>query len=334
MRLSGFAVIATVVVTATRVPIVETRTIQSPQPPRDAVKRVEPTGTGRIRGRVVSADRGTPIRRAMVTLITVTPPPPMRGDTVDVSTAQRGALAGRTGQPNAPMMPRRATADADGQFEFAGLPAGAYRISQSPAQHHSQYLSMTYGATRPSSMYWSEPGQSIELKDSESFDKVVISLPRGGIITGRVTDENAEPLARVQVYTLAFPPGQSHGQRMGGGGTTDDLGLFRLWGLNTGDYVVVADARMNGYVAPKAPPETEEDRTGYVTTYYPGTLDEGTAQRVRVKVGEEIQGIDIRVGQARLYHISGSVVDSKGRPVVAGNAQLMRVGSTSGSMPF
>src|SRR3954470_12345350 len=127
MRLSGFAVIATVVVTATRVPIVETRTIQSPQPPRDAVKRVEPTGTARIRGRVVSADRGTPIRRAMVMLAPAMPPPPMRGDAVDLGAGQRGAPVGRGGPP--PMMTRRATTDVDGQFEFAGLPAGTYRIS-------------------------------------------------------------------------------------------------------------------------------------------------------------------------------------------------------------
>src|SRR3954468_20986266 len=123
MRLSGFAVIATVVVTATRVPIVETRTIQSPQPPRDAVKRVEPTGTARIRGRVVSADRGTPIRRASVSLITVMPPPPMRGDAPEPIPGMRGAPpTGRAGRP--PMMNRRATTDVDGQFEFAGLPGG------------------------------------------------------------------------------------------------------------------------------------------------------------------------------------------------------------------
>jgi len=334
MRLSGLAVIATVVVIAVQVPIVETRpAIQAPQPARDAVKRAEPTGTARIRGRVVSGDRGTPVRRVSVTLMTVMPPP-MRGEAVDFGTGQRGAAVGRAGQPNAPMMPRRATTDADGEFEFAGLPAGTYRVSASPGQYSSQYISMTFGATRPSSMYWSEPGHSIELKEGESFDKVVISLPRGGIITGRVTDENAEPLSRVQVYTLAFPPGASRGQRTGGGASTDDLGQFRLWGLNSGEYVVVADARMNGFVAPNAPPETEEERVGYVATYYPSAPDESTAQRVRVKIGEEIQGIDIRVGQARLFHISGSAVDSKGRPSAGGNAQLMRRGSMSGSMPL
>jgi carboxypeptidase family protein len=330
MRLSGLVICATVALVASQVPILQSRqTIQIQEPPRDAVKRAEPTGTARIRGRVVSADRGAPVRRANVTLTTVMAPPSMRGNPAEL--APGGPPAGRSSQP---MTPRRATTDSDGQFEFAGLAAGTYRIIASPSQYASQYLSMSYGATKPMGMYWNEQGQSIELKDGESFDKVVIALPRGGIITGRVTDENAEPLARVQVYTMAFPPGMSRAQRTGGGATTDDLGQFRLWGLNGGEVIIVADARANSFVGPNAPPETEADRTGYVTTYYPGTLDEAMAERVRVKIGEETQGIDIRVGQARLYHISGFVVDSKGRPLANANGQLMRRGPTVGVAPL
>jgi hypothetical protein len=262
------------------------------------------------------------------------PPGAMRGESPDQNiAASRGiAVAGGGGQP-APMAPRRATSDSDGQFEFAGLPAGSYRVSAAPAQYASQYLPMSYGANRPAGPYWVEPGQPIELKDGQTLDKLVIALPRGGILAGRVTDENGDPLARVQVYTLAFPPGVTRGQRSSAGMTTDDLGQFRLWGLSPGEYVVVADARMNTFLGPNAPPETEEERLGYVTTYYPGTVDELSAQRVRVKAGEETQGIDIRVGVARLYHVSGSVVDSKGNPVVGGNGQLMRRGAAAGGSP-
>ena len=320
MRLPTLLVIATVGVTAGQVPVSQT------QPRRDAVRRAEPTGTARIKGRVVSADRGAPMRRANVSLALVIPPGAMRGAAPDGNT-------GRAGQPG-PMTPRRATTDSDGQFEFAGLPAGSYRVTASPAQYSSQYLSMSYGARGPSGPFWPEPGQSIQVSDGQVVDKVVIALPRGAIITGRVIDENGDPLARVQVYTLGFPPGATRGQRFGGGIQTDDLGQFRIWGLGAGEYVVVADARMNTFAPPNAPPETEEDRVGYVTTYYPGTIDESSAQRVRVKASEETQGIDIRVGQARMYHISGSVIDSKGNPVAGGNGQLMRRGSFASASPL
>ncbi len=328
MRLPALVVIAIVGIGAGQVSVIQTQPAN--QPPRDVVKRAEPTGTARIKGRVVAADRGTPMRRATVSLSMVMPPPATRGQSVDVVSA-----AGRSGLPvqSMTMTPRRATTDADGQFEFANLPAGTYRVSASPAQYASQYLGMSYGATRPLGPYWPEMGEPIELKEGQSLDKINIALPRGAIITGRVLDENGEPLARVQVYTLGFPPGVSRGQRFGAGMSTDDLGQFRLWGLSPGEYVVVADARGNTFVPPNAPPETEEERLGYVTTYYPGTADEGTAQRVRVKGGEETQGIDIRVGQARLYHISGFVVDSKGSPLSGANGQLMRRGPAAGGQP-
>lgn len=320
MRLSALVVIATLGATAGQVPIGQT------QPPRDVVKRAEPTGTARIRGRVVAADRGTPMRGATVTLSFVVLPPAARGAATDPSIS-RGNAAPQ------PMTSRRATTDADGQFEFANLPAGSYRIMAAPAQYASQYLMMAYGASRPMGAYWPELGQTIELREGQSLDKINIALARGAIITGRVLDENGEPLARVPVYTLGFPPGASRGQRSNGGASTDDLGQFRLWGLSPGEYVVVADARGNTFVAPNAPPETEEERLGYVTTYYPGTADEGSAQRLRVKGNEETQGIDIRIGQARLYHVSGVVVDSKGSPLAGANGQLLRRGPAAGGQP-
>src|SRR4029078_10487642 len=90
-------------------------------------------------------------------------------------------------------------------------------------------------------------------------------------------------MARLQVYTLFFPTPAARPQRTGSGAQTDDLGQFRLFGLQPGDYVVAAEARANTCVAPNAPPETEEDRVGFMTTFYPMALDEAAAQRVRAR---------------------------------------------------
>ena len=77
MRLPALVVIATVGVSAGQVSVIQT---QPQQPPRDAVRRAEPTGTAHIKGRVVSADRGTPIRRATVFLARASGDPPARGN--------------------------------------------------------------------------------------------------------------------------------------------------------------------------------------------------------------------------------------------------------------
>ncbi len=307
---------------------------QVQQPPRDVTRRPEPTGTARIRGRVVTADTGNPVRRGTVTLLAIAPTtPPVGGGrgTAEASsqtTSVQGPLGRGSVQP-ANIAPRRATTDSDGMFEFNGLPAGNYRLSASPGQYAGQYLSISYGA-KASAMYWTEPGVVIDLKDGQSFEKAVIALPRGGVITGRVMDENGEPLSRVQIYTLGFPPGVSRGQRTGAGGSSDDLGQFRLFGLNTGEYVVVAEGRGSMFVPPNAPPETEGERVNFIATYYPGSPDESSAQRIRVKAGAETSGIEFRLVQARLFHITGTVIDSQGRPVGGANGQLMRQGPSAG----
>ena len=66
--------------------------------------------------------------------------------------------------------------------------------------------------------------------------------------------------------------------------STDDLGEFRLFGVTPGQYYVQATWRRMGPGDPTAP-----DRTGYPTTFFPGTLEIGEAQRVTVGVGETVR---------------------------------------------
>jgi hypothetical protein len=225
--------------------------------------------------------------------------------------------------PLAMIRPRTAVTDSQGMFEFKELPAGTYRLSANPGQYSAQYISATYGAKRANAPGSSDPGQPISLADGQAFTATV-ALFKGSVITGRVGDENGDPLARVQVYTLFYPVGSTRGQRFGSNVSTDDLGNFRLYGLAPGEYVVVAEARGNTYVQPNAPPETEEERVGMLTTYYPGAADEGSAQRVRTRTGAETSGIEIRMVSGRMLHVSGMVVDSQGKGDTRFSVQLMQ----------
>ena len=308
-----------------------------PPPPRDPARRPPPPevkGTGVIRGRVVAADTGSPIRRANVNL-TMMPPPMAPG-----SSTASGVLGNVVGGSASPavtntqtvvingvptsiststslqgfsMRPHSTTTDAQGVFEFKELPPGAYRLTASPGQYNAQYLTMAYGAKKPNGPGSFDPGQPIQLPDGGAFEKATIALTRGSVITGRVTDENGDPLARVQVYTVFFPPGSARGMRTGGNSQSDDLGQYRIYGLAPGEYTIVAEGRMNTYVPPNAPPESEEDRIGFLTTFYPGTPDETAAQHVRVRAATETSGLEIRLATGRLLHITGTVTDSQGR---------------------
>ena len=308
-----------------------------PQPPRDTVRRAEASGTASIRGRVVTADTGQPVRRASVTLSYSPPPrvsPPTSSANATRDTAiSQSAMASMARDTMAQMFrPRQATTDSQGAFEFTALPAGSYRLAAFPGPFVAQYVGIPYGAKR--SMY--DPGLPIQLADGTVFDKAIIALPRGGVITGRVVDDDGGPLARVQVYGLFFPPGSTRGQRNNGGAMTDDLGQFRIYGLQPGEYAIVAEARMPTFVSPSLDlqPEREDDRLGFMTTFYPGSPDEASAQHIRAAAGAETTGIEIRLLSGRLLRVSGIVSDSQGKPMPNANGQIARRSPGSGMSSY
>jgi protocatechuate 3,4-dioxygenase beta subunit len=313
------------------------------QPPRDRVPAPEQKGSAVIRGRVVAADTGLPIRQANVNLTwieAVTIAGNVNGGVVSgtvesangvtvgiVAAAPQGRRRSGAGRMTV-IRPRSTRTDDQGNFEFKALPAGRYRLFASTGQYSAQYLPLGYGARRTNG----DPGQPVQLSDGQKIDQVTIALPRGAVIAGRVTDDGGEPMARVQVYGLWFPPGSTRGQRSGSPVFTDDLGQFRLFALQPGEYAVAAEARMPTFVNPNAIQlDADEEHSGFLTTFYPGTPDEATAQHVRTRAGVEMTGIEIRMTRGRLFKLSGTVLDSQGNPVARANGQLSRRSAALGT---
>ncbi|MBI4886160.1 MAG: carboxypeptidase regulatory-like domain-containing protein [Acidobacteria bacterium] len=172
-------------------------------PVRDV--RDRPAGTSVIRGRIMTADTGTAIRRAQVRAVS-------GSDT------------------------RLVTTDAQGTFEFRDLPAGRWELSASKAG----YVTMRFGQRRAL-----EAGRPIEVADGQLVDRINLSLPRGAAITGRVFDEFGDPVAgaRVQAMRYQLVQGSRRLSPVGVTAQSDDTGAFRLYGLMPGDYYVSAILR-------------------------------------------------------------------------------------------
>ena len=172
------------------------------QPPRDA--QVQPaTGTGVIAGTVLTEGSGTAVRRARVTL---------------TGAELRGS--------------RSATTSDQGAFSFTALPAGRYTLSASKPG----YVNITYGARRAG-----RPGTPIQLVDGQKMEKAVISLPKGAVVTGVVIDEHGEPSpgTQVRVMRAVMRTGEKTYEQAGQD-QTDDRGIYRIFGLQPGDYIVNA----------------------------------------------------------------------------------------------
>src|SRR5262249_34725210 len=136
----------------------------------------------------------------------------------------------------------------------------------------------------------------VTLRNGEARAGVSIALPRTYAISGRVLDDLGEPAARVEVLAR----GSSGGSRR----TTDDLGKFRLYGLEPGTYVVCANPQnADVHVSPGSTP--------LLMTCNPSAATEGEAERLTLKAAD-LTGVEIQLRRSKLVTISGIVLDSQG----------------------
>src|SRR5262249_21959235 len=94
------------------------------------------------------------------------------------------------------------------------------------------------------------------------------------------------------------------------------------------EYYISASMRMGMGMMDAQP----DDPSGYAPTFYPGTPSIAEAQRLDVGVGADVSA-DLQLMPSRLTRVSGSVVQSDGKPASQGMVMLQLVGTaTLGSM--
>jgi protocatechuate 3,4-dioxygenase beta subunit len=188
--------------------------------------------------------------------------------------------------------------DAEGNFVFANLEPGDYRIS-------AQRDNFQYNAPRRP-----EP---LTLKPGDAKKDVVMKMTPLGAITGVVRDENGDPVQNIQISLLAWQYTASGRQLANRGNTTaSDIGEYRLFGVPAGKYYLRANAPMR---------RASDDDETFVTTFYPGALDAAGATALDLRPGQEIRGIDLTVRRARTVTARGRVV----KPMGATSLPLMSI---------
>src|SRR5215831_18466988 len=235
-------------------------------------------GTAKISGRVTL--NGQPFSNAQVLLT----PQPKDNDNI----LQRITGAGSA---------QKTSTDADGHYSFTNLPAGPYEIQVfAPAFVGSGH------------------DDPILAGDGETIEGIDFALTAGGVITGSVLQANGRPAINKHLQIeladqkQAAPESSSAAIRammkqiLAHNTSTDDRGVYRIYGVPAGDYVVSV--------------HTGGGRHESVSTYYPGVTDKAKATTVKVRAGAEATGIDFKLDLTKKgYEVRGRVVDEQGNGV-------------------
>jgi hypothetical protein len=282
-----------------------------------------------IEGTVTRAGTGQPLKGAKVTLSRATTPARNAAAAID---------------PNSANLPNRLNVllaassvsvdtDANGRFTITGIDPGDYRISAD----REGFIRSEYGQRTPTGS-----GITIKLAANQRFT-AALQMVQASVISGRVITPDGDPAPRTSVQAYAYR--YSSGQRTLGEvatAQTNDLGEYRLFGLEPGEYFVsvtspeLADqtpvgtvdiSQRRGAGAGRGGADVAQtlgtiaaalgERGGAIAqvlggtsnppVYYPGTLDPDGATVVPVGVSAETRGIDFNLRPSRAATITGRV---------------------------
>jgi hypothetical protein len=212
-----------------------------------------------------------------------------------------GRVVGEAGEPlsgvSIAIMPRgygqfsrsqRTMTDEEGNFTITGLDPGLYSIN---AYVPGYVMDTDPSTSRP---YAYRPG-----------DTAYVRLLKGGVITGTITDPQGEPVVAISVraYRVRDLDGRSTPFGFSGMGedSTDDRGVYRMFGLTPGVYVVAAVGAGRDFFY-----GFSSAYAGNVATFYPSATRD-TASEVTVRAGQENAGVDIRYRDEQGRSVTGRI---------------------------
>jgi len=206
---------------------------------------------GSVSGQVVQASNGMPLGKVVVSLSPTTR---------DVGMAFLERLPNNLST----------VTDAEGRFQIENVGAGEYRVSLQrngflPTGRRSQHDSPTL----------------VSVSRGQAVDGLLFRVQPAAVIRGKVVDEDGDAISNVQLVAMSITKGNVLGS-----GVTNDLGEYRIAGLPTGRYLVLAQAES----AQPVPRATDSPRV-YAPTYFPGTMDRSQAASLEVHPGDEAEAV-------------------------------------------
>jgi hypothetical protein len=222
--------------------------------------------------------------------------------------------------------------DGAGRFSFEGVAGGTYRVRAT----RDGYVPAEFGQRYPD-----RPGQTVEVAPGQNVAGIAIAMTPAGTISGRVRDIYGEPVvnATVEALRYRYQDGRRAVARVQTA-TTNDLGEYRLFWMQPGEYVVrvsgtpggsgpvhimdgLSQAQLQVGIRVAAVEITsssgmqtwgllnEAGTPSFAPVYYPGTTDPSQAVVVGLRAGSEFPGVDMLRAEETMTTVRGRVVDPR-----------------------
>lgn len=222
---------------------------------------------------------------------------------------------------------RSVITDDAGRFAFTRLPSGTFAISAKKAA----YLDTEYGSSRPG-----RPGSRIAVAAGETR-RIALSIFKGATISGALLQANGTPATGVNVVAVNV---KLVGRELiTEPVVTNDLGEYRIYGLQPGEYFVAAtpgaggsgdtgarstadmDAvlarlatRQNSTAPADKKPAADSaaavppgPAVGYAPIFFPGTALLAQAQTVRLAAEEDREAVSFTIARVPVAAIKGTI---------------------------
>jgi hypothetical protein len=190
--------------------------------------------------------------------------------------------------------------NAEGKFKIERVEPGSYILSAD----RNGFVRQQYSARQPSTT-----GATLTITAGQNMKELNFKLIPQAVVTGRVLDEQGEPVLRARIQMLRITSIRGRRQLSPVGmSDSNDLGEFRIHSLAPGKYFLSASPmnRMQMGEGPFINAPTQEQ----ITTYYPASLDEAGSRQIELAGGQTLSALDIRLKESRVFHIRGKLAAS------------------------
>ena len=185
----------------------------------------------------------------------------------------------------------------NGTLQFQNVDSGKYLLFAERTGYESQFYTAS-DLDRQATL--------LTVATGDTLRGLTVKLTPHSVITGRVLNEDGDPVAHASVQ--AFRSAYVNGKRQSiseGQATTDDLGEYRIFELAAGKYTVQAKAVSTSAI-------TEKHPLTYVPVFYPNAENPRSAVALQLAAGQVQARVDFQLHRVPTVSVQGRIAGADG----------------------